>query len=540
MEDPHRKRRLLAVGLVALLAFSIVASVGVVAAYPATNRDRIRPGVSVHGLEVGNLTVEGATAALIDRLPNPTGQMLRLKAGEHTRQLSWSEAGQSFDYAATAVTAHQVARDGSWFEQVSSAWRVRSQGHRVEPVVVPADSKLVQAVLAETAATIAVAPADAQLQIEPGGGVVARPGQAGRKLDVATSTQQVLQALADQMEKALIATGEKNSTVDVDLTVTEMPPALAEPEPAYTLAKSLLAQPFVLVADDLVLTNYYAEFAAPPEQVAAWLRAIREDGPDEARIVLEVSEEAVRSWLIEVAPQLGSERLLDLDETGARAMVALTNGVHQAQARIRHPETTYLVQPGDGLYDIAYVHGFPFWWLEEANPDVDPDVLLIGMELTIPSIDVLFPEPLVPGKRIEIDLWEQRVRAYEDEALIFDLTSSSGMTSTPTLAGQFQVLFKEDVAYAPRWSLDMPYFLGIYQEGPDFYNGVHELPIRADGSRLWAGSLGWPASYGCIILDIEDAKDLYDWAPVGTYVLITGMAPDTPILHDGEESAAQQ
>jgi len=229
---------------------------------------------------------------------------------------------------------------------------------------------------------------------------------------------------------------------------------------------------------------------------------------------------------------LGPERLLDANETLTRIVAALSAGEHQAQARIRHPEGTYVVQPGDNFFDIAYGFGFPQWRLEEANPDVDPEALAIGMEMVIPSIDVLFPHPLVPGKRIEISLPEQRLRAYEEGQMVYDFTCSSGMTSTPTIAGQFQVLFKEPSAYASRWSLEMPYFMAVYQEGPDFANGIHELPITSYGKRLWAGVLGWPASYGCIILDIGDAEVLYNWAPVGTLVRITGVAPGTPAYEE--------
>jgi len=310
-------------------------------------------------------------------------------------------------------------------------------------------------------------------------------------------------------------------------------PRLSEPEPATTLARSLLAQPFTLVAED-PLTDYRAEsiFRAPPERVATWLLAVPEYTEDTARMALEVDEEAVRAWLGEIAPQLGPERLLDANETLTRIVAALSAGEHQAQARIRHPEGTYVVQPGDNFFDIAYGFGFPQWRLEEANPDVDPEALAIGMEMVIPSIDVLFPHPLVPGKRIEISLPEQRLRAYEEGQMVYDFTCSSGMTSTPTIAGQFQVLFKEPSAYASRWSLEMPYFMAVYQEGPDFANGIHELPITSYGKRLWAGVLGWPASYGCIILDIGDAEVLYNWAPVGTLVRITGVAPGTPAYEE--------
>jgi lipoprotein-anchoring transpeptidase ErfK/SrfK len=37
---------------------------------------------------------------------------------------------------------------------------------------------------------------------------------------------------------------------------------------------------------------------------------------------------------------------------------------------------------------------------------------------------------------------------------------------------------------------------------------------------LWAGVLGSPISYGCIVLGVEDAERLYNWAEVGTEVTI--------------------
>jgi lipoprotein-anchoring transpeptidase ErfK/SrfK len=37
---------------------------------------------------------------------------------------------------------------------------------------------------------------------------------------------------------------------------------------------------------------------------------------------------------------------------------------------------------------------------------------------------------------------------------------------------------------------------------------------------LWASTLGSPASYGCIILDLAAAEDLYTWAEAGVVVEI--------------------
>jgi hypothetical protein len=525
--------RRVAVRVLAGVLFLCIVAGGTLPAYPISYAERVYPGVSVRDVDLGGLTVEEATAALIEELPAPTTQVIELRAGDQAWPLSWADVGQGYDYAGTAEAAYRVGRQEPWYDWVLVAWRIRFQGYCLEPLFVRADPARVMAALEALAPVVSVPPIDAQLHIGPDG-VRASPGQPGRALDVEASVSWVIWALAHSARALAAAEDVGRVSIpaeEVELVTLPVPPRLSEPEPAYTLAQSLLSQPFALVADD-PLTDYLAEFVALPARMVAWLRAVPEYAEDAGQMTLKMSEGAVEAWLREVAPQFEPERILDVTETLSRTLAALDAGEHQAHSHIRHPEGTYVVQPGDIFFDIAYSYGFPQWRLEEANPDVDPEALAIGMELTIPSIDVLFPHPLVPDKRIEISLAEQRLRAYEGDQLIYDFTCSSGMTSTPTIAGQFQVLFKEPSAYASRWSLEMPYFMGVYQEGPDFSNGIHELPITADGRRLWSGVLGWPASYGCIILDIGDAETLYNWAPVGTLVRITGVAPDTPVQEE--------
>lgn len=484
--------------------------------YPAVYSQQIYPGVSVYGVDLGGLTAEEAASLLDSRLPVPPPRTIELRAAEHSWPISWADVGRAYECTDTAVAAYKVARGGTWHERLTAPWRVRFEGRSLPPLIDPAEAGQVKATLEDLAPQVYVPPADANLRIGSGG-VDAVPAQTGRALDVETSVTKVVNALED-------------GTKVIELAVVDVPPQIPEPEPARTLAQSLLAEPFTLIVDD-PLTDYSAEFDVPPERVATWVEPVVAGD----QMVLAVDEPTVRSWLLEIGSQLGSERNLVVTETLTGAVAALDEGGHQARAVVRHPSRTYVVEPGDTLFDIAYRNGFPEWRLEEANPEVEPDELLIGMELTIPSIDVLFPEPLVPGKRIEIDLPEQRLRGFENDELVFDFSCSTGMTSTPTIAGQFQILFKEPEAYAQRWSLDMPYFMAIYYERPGFANGIHELPINAAGQRLWSSILGWPASYGCIILDVGDAEALYDWAPVGTLVRIEGVAPGTPVYREPAE-----
>ena len=128
------------------------------------------------------------------------------------------------------------------------------------------------------------------------------------------------------------------------------------------------------------------------------------------------------------------------------------------------------------------------------------------------------PRP-IPNKRIEVDISEQHFYAYEGDTLVYSFVCSTGEPGRDTAPGSYQVLDKIPMAYASTWNLKMPYWLGIYWSGT-LENGIHALPILPNGQKLWDGYLGQRVSYGCIILSTEAAKTIYDWAEIGTPVVI--------------------
>jgi len=123
------------------------------------------------------------------------------------------------------------------------------------------------------------------------------------------------------------------------------------------------------------------------------------------------------------------------------------------------------------------------------------------------------------GRRIEISISEQRMYVWQEDVLLYDWVCSTGGPGSGTATGRYQVQTKIPEAWASAWSLRMPYWLGIYNVG-SMENGIHALPILSNGKTLWAGYLGTPVSYGCIILSTENARTLYHWADIGTPVWI--------------------
>ncbi len=148
-------------------------------------------------------------------------------------------------------------------------------------------------------------------------------------------------------------------------------------------------------------------------------------------------------------------------------------------------------------------------------------VMEIVENMPAPVVQASMSGPVVSyggSKYILVDISEQHMYVYEGDVLIQSFVASTGMNNA-TRIGKFQVQSKIPNAYGSTWNIWMPSWLGIYWSG-GLENGIHALPILSNGATLWAGFLGRPVSYGCVVLGTYEAQVLYDWAEMGTPVEI--------------------
>lgn len=220
------------------------------------------------------------------------------------------------------------------------------------------------------------------------------------------------------------------------------------------------------------------------------------------------------------------------DSTAAPAVaVAVTAPVAavaaQPESAATHP-STYTIARGDTLGSIARRFGVGIQALMAANRISNQDRIYSGQVLTIPggsnaaatTVEVAAPVGVTPAsKLIRVDISEQHMYVYENGGLIGSWVTSTGERGRDTAPGNYSVLNKIPNAYGATWDLWMPNWLGIYWAGY-LQNGIHALPILSDGSQLWAGWLGTPVSFGCVVLSDENSTTLYNWAEVGTPVQI--------------------
>lgn len=124
---------------------------------------------------------------------------------------------------------------------------------------------------------------------------------------------------------------------------------------------------------------------------------------------------------------------------------------------------------------------------------------------------------ITAGKYIDINLGSQVMSIFENGKAIDSFLISSGKRGMDTPAGQYKIQNKHPRAWSKKYGLFMPYWMAFVPSG-DF--GIHELPEWPGGYKEGQNHLGTPVSHGCVRLGVGSAERVYNWAPIGTPVVI--------------------
>jgi len=145
-----------------------------------------------------------------------------------------------------------------------------------------------------------------------------------------------------------------------------------------------------------------------------------------------------------------------------------------------------------------------------AAADLDGDK--VAEIIILPALDYNFNGL----KKIMIDISEQNLKAYEGEKIFLDTKVSTGRYGMGTPLGNFRILSKNPRAWSSKYGLYMPYWMAFTTKG----HGLHELPEWPGGYKEGANHLGMRVSHGCVRLGVGPAKQLYDWAAIGTPIIV--------------------
>jgi LysM repeat protein len=179
--------------------------------------------------------------------------------------------------------------------------------------------------------------------------------------------------------------------------------------------------------------------------------------------------------------------------------------------------SVHVVQRGENLYRIALHYGTTVQALALANNLSSTSLIYVGQRLTISGGGSASPAPApapvsapTGGKWIDINTATQGLVAYEGQRPVYWATVSTGTSRTPTVKGRFRIYSKlrSGTMAGPGYYLpNVPHIM-------NFYGGY------AIHGTYWHNNFGWPMSHGCVNMKIGDAQWVYNWAPVGTLVVV--------------------
>ena len=168
------------------------------------------------------------------------------------------------------------------------------------------------------------------------------------------------------------------------------------------------------------------------------------------------------------------------------------NGTHRLRLRVVHK----------GLNYDEY-----FMPLAINNPNAAPAAALLPQ---LPS-DKPLGQGVPDGKRwIEVDISDQTLTAWQGDTPILKTQISTGKPGYETVTGTFYVNTK--LRYA--------HMVGADYNTPDVPWTMYYYQGFAVHGAYWHNNFGRPVSHGCVNMRVNESKLLFEWAAVGTQVVV--------------------
>jgi hypothetical protein len=158
-----------------------------------------------------------------------------------------------------------------------------------------------------------------------------------------------------------------------------------------------------------------------------------------------------------------------------------------------------------------------------SSPAADPAEPTSTPSVTTAPVDTALPDDTGRGRRVVFDMSEQRVWLVDDdggEDAVERTYLVSGSLTDNLDPGTYGVYSRSRWAVGIDDSGVMEYFVR-FTRGAHAAIGFHSIPTKDERPLQTTGELGTPQSHGCLRQALSDARRLWNFAPVGTKVVVT-------------------
>lgn len=177
-------------------------------------------------------------------------------------------------------------------------------------------------------------------------------------------------------------------------------------------------------------------------------------------------------------------------------------------------------------YTVQYFERARFEWHLDAKGGGSVFIGLLGKQDAAKSPITMAPRargnltewaPDLFEKWIEIDLSAQRLNAHIGNAVVFTTLVSTGVANHPTPTGEYRTytkLAKDDMTNGKAAGADY-YYLPDVPWVMYFLSGGYAIH-----GTYWHSNFGTVQSHGCVNVSIDGARQLFNWAPLGTRIVV--------------------
>jgi len=431
---------------------------------------KIYPNVTIAGYPVGGQTPAAARIGLVTAATDFVAQPFTVTLGSRQWTMTGAELGLQLDVDGAVSLAMTAGRTSSsplnFFDQIDIAIPV-TFGEQFS-----ASLQTITAVTDQPAVEPTLTVVPDQVTIET--------GSTGRVLDQVA----LKQALIDQ------AAHLQNQPIPLSV-VTDVPARdVADLAGPKILVETILSRPVVVQFEKRT-------WEIAPATLASWIQ-INDTRVNTGRQVETIAEvgwddQAMEAFIKEIAADITIEP--------------------QSTVKLAARETAKpIVEGHDGrVVDVTTAIAY----MKEAALDRNEKSLVLPV-VTVPTPEEIesVPAPKPTGRVLSVDVAKQIAFAHEDGQLVYYAKASTGRRGYDTPTGEFKVyakIAKQKMSGPGYYLPNVPWIL-FYDRGYSFHG------------TYWHNNFGTPMSHGCSNLSIEDAKWFYDFAEVGTPVVVYSSA----------------
>ena len=140
--------------------------------------------------------------------------------------------------------------------------------------------------------------------------------------------------------------------------------------------------------------------------------------------------------------------------------------------------------------------------------------IFVGLPLVIAS--TAWGGDAVTGKEIRVFIEQQVLIAAENGKEIYNFDIVTGRDGKETTAGRYHISRKHEKYTSKTYGSEMPYTMFFTEDGKAIH-GTQMATLRSYLHSYLTESVG---SQGCVGLTDDNAMALFEWAPIGTPVVV--------------------